>query len=110
MVHFGKTGLQFQPLNRMAAKGAIMAHKESDNRIRFSRRNMLRLLGVGAAGALIPVVSQVAPQPGRVDAIVVGAGMAGLTAARKLRRSGKKVVVLEARDRVGGRVKAGKLA
>ena len=42
--------------------------------------------------------------------IVVGAGMAGLAAARILRGQGKKIVVLEARDRVGGRVKAGKLA
>ena len=37
------------------------------------------------------------------DAIVVGAGVAGLIAARDLVRSGKTVVVLEARDRVGGR-------
>lgn len=40
----------------------------------------------------------------RVDTIVVGAGIAGLTAARLLARSGRRVVVLEARDRVGGRV------
>ncbi len=38
------------------------------------------------------------------DTIVVGAGVAGLTAARLLARSGRRVVVLEARDRVGGRV------
>lgn len=38
------------------------------------------------------------------DTIVVGAGVAGLTAARLLTRSGRRVVVLEARDRVGGRV------
>lgn len=38
------------------------------------------------------------------DTIVVGAGVAGLTAARLLTRSGRQVVVLEARDRVGGRV------
>lgn len=40
----------------------------------------------------------------RFDTIVVGAGVAGLSAARLLARAGRTVVVLEARDRVGGRV------
>jgi monoamine oxidase len=38
------------------------------------------------------------------ETIVVGAGAAGLAAARALADEGRKVVVLEARDRVGGRV------
>ena len=39
-----------------------------------------------------------------VDVIVVGAGAAGLQAAHQLAKSGYRVVVLEARDRVGGRI------
>lgn len=38
------------------------------------------------------------------DVVVIGAGAAGLTAANELKKAGLSVVVLEARDRVGGRL------
>lgn len=44
-----------------------------------------------------------------VDVVVVGAGFAGLSAARALAKAGKTAIVLEARDRVGGRTFTKKL-
>jgi monoamine oxidase len=40
----------------------------------------------------------------RTDVVIVGAGAAGLAAARRLRERGVRVIVLEARNRIGGRV------
>ncbi len=42
-----------------------------------------------------------------VDVVVVGAGLAGLTAATKLEAAGVSVMVIDAQDRVGGRTKTG---
>jgi monoamine oxidase len=69
-----------------------------------------RLIGGAAAGTAITIMPSAAgaaprqPSTRSADVIVVGAGLAGLTAAREVVRGGRSVLVLEARDRVGGRV------
>jgi monoamine oxidase len=66
------------------------------------------LLGTGAlsadAEAAVLGGTRQGSLPKEVDVVVVGAGIAGLVAAREVARTGRTVLVVEARTRVGGRV------
>ena len=69
----------------------------------LTRREMLQASLAAAAGVLLSGRGDLAAQAGR-RVIVVGAGFSGLTAAYELSRAGYDVTVVEARNRVGGRV------
>jgi monoamine oxidase len=56
-----------------------------------------------APGPVPPPGPEPVPRSGNVDVVVVGAGAAGIAAARRLVAAGKRVVVLEAADEIGGR-------
>lgn len=75
---------------------------------RPSRRTILTGAAGGAIAALSPASANPAGASSRrdrrdYDVIIIGAGFAGLTAARELKRAGLHILLLEARNRIGGR-------
>ena len=69
----------------------------------MKRRDFLKLVGGGTLALLLPscdrLENDIVPQ----NIIVIGAGMAGLAAAKRLVNEGHHVTILEGRDRIGGR-------
>src|SRR5574341_1189017 len=75
-----------------------------ERRVQLSRRDFLKRAGIGlAAGALALKFPTLKASAADLRIVVVGAGLAGLTCAYRLRQAGYAADVYEASDRVGGR-------
>lgn len=59
-------------------------------------------LAASAALTAFPAVAAL-PASGQVDVVIIGAGVAGIAAGRRLAAAGKRIALVEASDRVGGR-------
>ncbi|MFE5502765.1 flavin monoamine oxidase family protein [Amycolatopsis japonica] len=79
---------------------SIVTTQPSDG---LSRRGLLTAAGAAAVGLGVVQGQAVADEVAGYDALVIGGGFAGATAARELRARGRRPLVLEARDRIGGR-------
>lgn len=84
------------------------ARRWVDEDVRLSRRQALRATAAAVAASILGGCATPSRKVGgiRPRVAVIGAGFAGLAAADQLVQAGCDVVVLEARNRVGGRVRS----
>jgi len=67
------------------------------------RLNRRSFLAASAAFVARPAIAAPAPAPSGTDIVIVGAGAAGIAAARRVAAAGRRFVLLEASDHIGGR-------
>jgi monoamine oxidase len=79
----------------------------------MDRRAFLKQMAAGGTAVLLAACglaeeetgeTAVIPPPAAKHILIIGAGMAGLSAARRLKQAGHAPLILEARERIGGRI------
>jgi monoamine oxidase len=78
--------------------------KQKSSRQKLSRRKFLQSAGAATAGLPLVFKNSFSIQRRNYSAIVIGAGLSGLAAAYALKQAHWNVTILEARERIGGRV------
>jgi len=69
----------------------------------MTRRGFLSASAAFAAGSAVVRGTFGAPLPREADIVVIGAGAAGIAAARRIMAANRKVLVVEASSQIGGR-------
>jgi monoamine oxidase len=88
-------------VRRLVSALETMPHKTKP---RLSRRSFLAASAAFAAKpALVPAYGATAPSSSQADVVIVGAGAAGIAAARRVAAAGRHYVLIEATDHIGGR-------
>src|SRR5699024_2603366 len=79
----------------------LIAEASADSAL--ARSALARAQDLASLKPSLSLQEEIAMSEDACDVVIIGAGPTGLSAARRLRRAGRSVIVLEARDRVGGR-------
>ena len=69
----------------------------------MTRRGFLSASALAAAVPLLGARARGAPLPREADIVVIGAGAAGIAAARRIMAANRRVIVVEAASQIGGR-------
>lgn len=77
--------------------------------MKTNRREFLKILGATTAGVMLLPRNAPAQRKAK-SCVIIGAGLAGLSAGLKLKNAGWEITILDARNRIGGRVFSHKFA
>ena len=70
----------------------------------YNRRQFLQFISLLTGSGLLACTQKKSPVMNQAQVLIIGAGIAGLAAARELKSQGIEVTILEGRSRIGGRV------